>query len=555
MSEEDLIDIEIKRQKAFGKEHDKEVVNTLSREENSKKVMALDRLLRAKKASNSLIDFAQFTTPDPDAPEDSSRSKYVAKRHHQALAAALEEVAKGKIKRLIISMPPRHGKTELAGVRFIPWFLAKFHGKHAIYATYNENLAKDKGAEVKAVMEEPSFRQVFPGCQLSKGGKAQGRIRTTNKNAAYFVGRGGSITGRGGDLIVVDDLFKNDEEADSPAMREKVWKWFTGTIMNRFMTDDGVMILVMTRWHEDDVIGRITDSENPNYSEEIARGWDIVNIPAEAEPGDILGREVGEPLWPERFGKKYLAEQRALSPRRYSCLFQGNPSPEEGTEFLRKWVEWYNPATLRQAGLRKYGACDLSVGTKTQLKAGRQADRSCLIIFGVDDNDDIYLLDAIINRERADINVEHMIDMIKHHKPLSWFTYQDQITGSVGPFLYKRMRERRTYCHIDEQSSAGSKTQKAQPFKARMAMHKVYFPKGKFWASDIIDELVRFPGGKNDDCVDACALFGQALDTQITGTDYRPPVDTTPKVGTLAWIKFSDTLEKERKAAEEAGGF
>lgn len=517
--------------------------------------MALDRLVRAKKSAGSLIDFCQFTTPDPDLPEDSSRSKYVIKRHHQALAAALEEVAKGKIKRLIISMPPRHGKTELCCVRFIPWYLAQFNGKHAIYATYNENLAKDKGSEVKAVMEEPAFKQVFPECSLSKGGKAQGRIRTTNKNAAYFVGRGGSITGRGGDLIVVDDLFKNDEEADSPAMREKVWKWFTGTIMNRFMTDDGVMILVMTRWHEDDVIGRITDPENPNYNEEIAKGWDIVNIPAEAEPGDILGREIGEPLWPERFGKKFLSEQRALSARRYSCLYQGNPSPDAGTFFLRDWVQYYNPAQLRTDGLRKYGACDLSVGTKLQLKSGRQADRSCMMIFGVDMNDDVYILDAIITRNDSEKNVESMCDMIKQHKPIIWFTYQDQITGSIGPFMHKRMKERRAYCHIEEKSSAGSKEQKAQSFKARMAMKKVYFPKGKFWANDVIDELVRFPGGKNDDCVDTCALFGQGLDVQITGSDYKMPIDPTPKIGTLAWIKFSDTLERQRREAEESGGF
>lgn len=549
------VDIEAKRLKAFGPVHGHSVENMLSAQDSARSEMALDRLVRAKKSADSLISFAQFTTPDPDAPEDSSRSKYIAKRHHEALAAALEEVAKGNIKRLIISMPPRHGKTELCGVRFIPWFMAKFVGKHAIYATYNENLAKDKGAEVKAVMEEPAFKQVFPKCKLSKGGKAQGRLTTTNKNAAYFVGRGGSITGRGGDLIVVDDLFKNDEEADSPAMREKVWKWFTGTIMNRFMTDDGVMILVMTRWHEDDVIGRITDPENPNYSKEIAEGWDIVNIPAEAEPGDILGREVGEPLWPERFGKKFLKEQRALNARRYSCLYQGNPSPEAGTFFLRSWVSWYNPAQLKTAGLRKYGACDLSVGTKLQKKAGKQADRSAIIIFGVDMNDDVYLLDAIINRDNSLENVENICDLMKHHKPITFFTYQDQITGSIGPFLFRRMKERRAYCHIDERPSAGSKEQKAQPFKARMAMKKVYFPKGKFWANDIIDELIRFPGGKNDDCVDTCALFGQGLDVHITGVGDKPPEDGMPKVGTLAWIKYSDEVERARREAAETGGF
>lgn len=550
------ISIDEKRAKAFGVVHAHAVRTRMSEPDMRRAKMAAERLERAKLSTESLIDFCQFTSPDPNAPEDSSVSKYHVKRHHLALAAALEEVAKGKIKRLIISMPPRHGKTEQCCVRFMPWYLAKFPGKHAIYATYNENLAKDKGAEVKAVMEEPAFKQVFPKCELSKGGKAQGRIKTTNKNAAYFVGRGGSITGRGGDLIVVDDLFKNDEEADSPAMREKVWRWFTGTIMNRFMTDEGCIILVMTRWHEDDVIGRITDPENPNYSAETATGWNVINIPAEADVDDILGRAPGEALWPERFGIKYLNEQKALDPRRYSCLYQGNPSPEAGTFFLREWVRYYDPASIRLPGMRIYASCDLSVGTKEQKKGGKQADRSALIVFAVDLNDDVYLIDAYINRDKSDQNVEKMIDIMKMRKPISFFTYQDQITGSIGPFLFKRMNERRAYCHVDEKSSVGSKEQKAQPFKARMAMGKVYFPKGKFWANDIIDELVRFPGGKNDDCVDACALFGQSIDFLISGSDPKPPEDSDfPKVGTLAWIKFSDEQRRKLEEAEEAGGF
>jgi len=549
------VTLDEKRKAAFGEDYAPVVLAQQSNEEKLKNIMVLERMARAQKSRLKVTDFAQFTTPDPECPEDSSRSKYHVKRHHEALAAALEEVAKGNIKRLIISMPPRHGKTELCCVRFIPWYLAQFPGKHAIYATYNENLAKDKGNEVKDVMLDPAYAQVFPDCHLKKGGKAAGRLETNNKNKAYFVGRGGSITGRGGDLIVVDDLFKNDEEADSPTMREKVWKWFTGTIMNRFMTDEGCMILVMTRWHEDDVIGRLTDPENPYYSEKVAADWDIVNIPAEAEPNDILGREVGEALWPERFGIKYLHEQRALSERRYSCLYQGNPSPEAGVFFLREWIRYYQPGSLDTSQMRKYGACDLSVGTKEQLKGGKQADRSALMIFGVDQNDDIYLLDAIMNRDRPDDNVEKIIDMMKHHKPISWFTYQDQITGSIGPLLFKRMKERRAYCHVSEHPSTGSKEQKAQSFKGRLAMGKVYFPKGKFWANDVVEELIRFPGGKNDDCVDTCALFGQEIDTHISGTDYKPMADDTPKVGTLAWIKYSDTVERRRKEQFEAGGF
>lgn len=547
--------IEEKRRKAFGEQKGRKILNVLSREENAKGIMAAKRLVRAKKSKTDLLTFAQFTSPDPEDPEDSDRSAYHVKRHHEALAAALAEVAAGRIKRLIISMPPRHGKTELICKKFIPFFLGNNPGKHAIYATYNEALAKDNGDEVKATLSDPAFNQIFPDFELSKGGKSKSRIRAKNKSVAYFVGRGGSITGRGGDIIVVDDLFKNDQEADSPTMREAVWKWFTGTIMNRFMTDKGAMILVMTRWHEDDVIGRLTDPDNVYYSEEIAKEWSIINVPALAEEGDILGREEGEALWPERFGVKYLLEQKALSSRRFSCLYQGNPAPEEGVFFLREWVRYYNPDRIDKNLLRIYASSDLAVGTKKQQQQGKQSDRSVMIIWGLDRFDDIYLLDCIITRDRSDKYSEKMIDKVGQHKPLTWYTYEDQITGSLGPFITKRMREKRIYCHIKECSSTGTKEQKAQPFQARMSMGKVYFPKGKYWASEIIEELIRFPGGKNDDAVDSCALFGQNLDTQIKGRTTPSHESDIPPVGTLAWIKYSSEQEKRLRAAEEAGGF
>lgn len=523
--------------------------------QKQKHIMALERIVRAKKSKDSLIDFCQFTTPDANDPNDSSISAYQVKKHHQVLAAALEEVAAGRIRRLIVSMPPRHGKTEECCVKFIPWYVGKYKGRHAIYGTYNENIAKDKGNEVKEVMSSAAYSQVFPDCQLVKGGKASGRMRTVNRNSVFFVGRGGAITGRGGDIIVIDDLFKNDEEADSPAMREKVWKWFIGTVMNRFMTDKGAIVLVMTRWHEDDVIGRIIDPENPYYDSERAKEWSVINIPAEAEEGDLLGRQPGEALWPERFGLPYLQEQKGLDSRRYSCLYQGNPTPEQGVFFLRNMVKRYNPEKLDTKFLRKYGACDLSVGTKEQKRGGKVADRSALIIFGVDVNDNIYLLDAMINRDKSDKNVENIIDLMLRHNPMQWFTYQDQITGSVGPFLFKRMRERRANCYVSEHSSATSKEQKAQSFRARMAMGMVFFPTNRQWATEIIEELIRFPGGKNDDCVDTCALFGQEIDKVLTGKSTPDTMPDEPTIGSIAWIIHSDKLRKALEGKEDKGGF
>lgn len=534
----------------------KPVHRARERTEIERRLLAAERLINAKVAAQDLVTFAQYTSPDKMDPEDSDQSDYKVMRHHEALAAALDEVAAGRIKRLIVSMPPRHGKSELATRKFIPWYLGKNPGKHVICAAYNDKLAQDFGIDVKETLESKAYSQVFPDFEMVKGGKSQTRIRSKSKSMAYFIGRGGSITGRGGDLIIVDDLFKNDAEADSPAMREKVWKWFTGTIMNRFMTDEGCMIIVMTRWHEDDVIGRLTDKNNPNYNEEIAAGFHTVNLPAIAEEDDLLGRKPGEALWPDRFGVKFLMEQKNLGVRRFSCLYQGNPTPEEGSFFIREHVRYYSAGKMKdKPNWRIYMTADLSVGTKQQQKGGRLSDRSVIIVFAIDDNDDIYILDATINRKRSDENVEHIVNMMLEHRPLTFFGYQDHITGSIGPFLNKRMRERRAYTRIEEWSSAGSKEQKAQAFRGRMAMGKVYFPQGKAWAADIIEELIVFPGGRNDDCVDACALIGQSMDFQISGKTPDEVESDIPPIGTLAWIKYASEQEKLRLAAEDRGGF
>src|SRR4029077_2720962 len=213
--------------------------------------------------------------------------------------AALEAVERGDIRRLIINCPPRHGKSELATRLFPAWFISKNPGHSVISACYNEKFSWDFGREVKAILEDGIYQQIFPQVRVTTA--SVDRIATESGSKVFFTGRGGSITGRGSIGLVLADPIKDRVEADSPTTREKVWTWYTQVVRTRLLTSKGWIIIIQTRWHEDDLVGRITDPTNPNYSATEAKKWRIIDLPARARDDDPIGRKPGEALWPARF--------------------------------------------------------------------------------------------------------------------------------------------------------------------------------------------------------------------------------------------------------------
>lgn len=513
-----------------------------------RKIRIAKRVLEIRKSRENIIPFTKFMMPHPDDPENAEVSIYQAAKHHKALAAALEEVEKGHIPRLIVTMPPRHGKTELVCKKFIPWYLARDPYRNVIFATYNEEFAQDQGADIRASIMHPSYKQVFPHFELRKGGASKGRLQTDQGGMAVFVGRGGSITGRGADMLIIDDLIKDAEEAESPAIREKCWEWFTKVAMTRLMTVGAGVIIVMTRWHEDDVVGRLTDPSNPCYNEKEAKKWKVINLPAIALPGDPLGREVGEALWPERFPVEFLEAQKTLNPRGFSALYQQRPTPEDGDYFKREWVKYYDTKKVNWQDLTLYAASDHAVG-----KDKTRNDQSVLVIVGVDELDNLYIVDCWHGREAPDFVVERMIDFMETYEPVTWFGEKGHIQQSIGPFLRKRMEERNTYCTIDEITPSQNKEQRAQSFRARMAMGKVFFPRQKPWVTDMIEEMMKFPNGKHDDFVDPLAYIGLKLGRQFGPSRTVEQEDLGPKIGSKEWVKADSKYRNLLKTFSGSG--
>ena len=340
--------------------------------------------------------------------------------------------------------------------------------------------------------------------------------------------------------LLIDDLYKDHEEARSQTIRDQAWNWFTKVAMTRRMGRKLVMI-TMTRWHSDDIVGRITDPENPCYDAVEAKKWMIIRIPAIAEEDDPLGREEGEALWPEDYGLDFLQSQQRLDPLGFAALYQQRPTVADGVLFRRENIQRYDPSDLPE-DLRFYAASDHAVAT------GQRNDYSCFGKVGVDRQDNIWLVDLFRQKVTSDVAVEAMLTMGGGNmRPLLWWAERGHISKSIGPFLYKRMEETGVYMNVVEVTPIGDKEQRAQSIAARVAMGKVFIPKGHQYEW-LVEEMLAFPNGIHDDGVDMLSLLGLGLQSQFGASTpkQKPP---EPKFGTIEWVK-----QQEKMAAQHRGG-
>lgn len=506
------------------------------------KIERTRRLLAIKEAQQDLLKFTQLTMPDPNDP---GVSAYEIATHHRIIAAALHKAEQFIWPRLIICMPPRHGKSELVSRRFPAWVLGRDPSRQVIMATYNEEFARDFGRDVRAIMRDPVYLEIFPNATLRKGGAAADRLNLVKGGKMMFAGRGGALTGRGGHFLLLDDPFKDAEEADSPAIREKAWNWFTKVFYTRRMNLSAV-IIVMTRWHEDDIVGRLTDPQNPSYDETVSKGFRILELPFFAEDKDPMGRKPGEVLWPSRYPAEFGLEQKRLDARGFSALYQQKPSPDDGVLFKREDVRWYQPQDLPPVSdLTIYAASDHAVATE------QVNDRTCMLIVGVDKEQNLWLLDCWWKRADPETTIEAWLRLIQRWHPSIWWAEAGHIKKSLGPFLRRRMLEESTFCKIAEVVPAGDKVQRSGSFRGRFSMGLVRFPKAASWASEAVDELMKFPHARFDDFVDTTSLIGLGLGT-ISGRGKAPP-KKAPKTGTWAWIKMQSKYQEQRRQLEKAG--
>lgn len=432
--------------------------------------------------------------------------------HHELLIEALESVERGECDRLMVCMPPGSAKSTYTSVVFPAWFLGRNPALSVIAASHTQELAERFGRRVRNILAMPAFERVF-GFGLADDSQAAGRW-DTDKGGEYFAaGVGGSITGRRADLAIIDDPVKSREDADSERMRERAWEWYVNDLLTR-LKPGARQIVVMTRWHEDDLGGRILERERDR--------WRVIEIPMEAMPGDPLGRAVGERLWPEWFTDEMVSVAK-MDMRAWNALYQQQPAAEEGDYFKADWFGEYDRPPV---DIRKYGASDYGVTDG----GGDYTEHG---VFGVDAQGNLYVLDWWRKQASADAWIESKCDLILQHEPMCWFGESGPIRRAVEPFLLRRMSERQAHCRVEWLPSISDKPTRARSFQAMASMGKVFFPRHATWKADVIGQLLRFPAGKHDDSVDVCSLIGRGL--QFIGKAKPRPKPTREPVQT-GWM-------------------
>jgi predicted phage terminase large subunit-like protein len=455
--------------------------------------------VRAAKSRRSLLNFTEYTN-----------QVYYRADHHEQIAAKLEAVERGEIDRLMIFMPPRHGKSELASKRFPAWCLGRNAHRQIIAASYNSDLASDFGRNVRNIVASPEFNAVFPEVTLAPDSQAANRMNT-NKGGAYVAaGVGTAITGRGADIALIDDPFKDREEADSERRRDLVWDWYRSTLYTRLMPG-GAIVLIQTRWHEDDLAGRLLEQE--------AGQWDVLELPALSE---------GQALWPAWYDVDALERIKAtIGPREWSALYQQQPQPDEGTFFQRDWFKTWG----KLPDLRYYGTSDYAV-------TDGGGDYTVHRIWGIDSSGAIYRVDGWRGQTTSDVWIEEKLNLIAKYKPLAWFGEGGVIHKAIEPMLKRRMQERGVYCRLEWMSSVSDKPTRARSFQAMAASGRVYFEPG----ADISEFLV-FPAGKHDDDVDTASMIGRAIDQA------HPAMVRVQKQKTGPGDRWAKALDREGDSA------
>jgi predicted phage terminase large subunit-like protein len=410
----------------------------------------------------------------------------------------LQAVARGEIKRLAVFIPPGAGKSFYCSYLFPAWYLAGHPGASLIAASHTTNLADTWGRRVRNLTAENA---TVLDAKLAADSQAAGRWMLEGGSEYFAAGVGAAIVGFRANGAIIDDPVRGQEDADSELTRNRTWEWFQSDLTTR-LKPGGFIVLVQTRWHEDDLAGQILTRMASGGEK-----WEVLNLPAVAEGEDALGRKPGEYLWgDDSYGYAAdLAEKRKnFSARAWAALFQQRPAPEQGDFFKREYFKPYTKAPPRDE-MTTFGASDYA------MSAGK-GDYTCHIVVGLDYRGNMYLLDLWRAQTKPEQWVEAMIDLVLKWKPQAWGEELIQITSGIGPYLDKRLIERKAWLYRKQFPTRGDKAARASSIRARMAMKGLFVPVRAAWSEPFQNELMRFPTARHDDQVDALGLVGQLLD-------------------------------------------
>lgn len=517
--------------------------NDLNEDKEAKKEEVYKRELAARTlARRKLIQFIKRMKPN-----------YLAGWVHHDICRRLEkfvaDVEEGKHPRLMLFVPPRHGKSLIASDMFPSWVLGQHPDWEFIAASYNVSLPLEFSRNIRDRMKDEAYQQLFPKVNLRQDSQSAERWVTRQGGGYIAAGVGSGITGKGAHILTIDDPIKDAEEADSETIREKAWSWWSSTASTRLAPNSGVLV-IQTRWHDADLSGKLIDQmkelRKENAPEDEIDNWEIIEYPALAtenewlvsdgsvvrqaerpDPDAYLLRKKGEALHPDRYDKKFLMrKKRTMQPRHWSALMQQNPMPDEG-EYFKKEMFRYSGNLPPLHHMRIFAAFDLAIGEK------QQNDYTVGVVGGLDFNDQLYVFDMLRFKGDSFKIVDAILGVYEKYKPEIIGIEKGQLELAIKPILKKRMKERRLYPTLAEGDKAlvpiTDKLTRARPLQGRMQQGMVYFLNTQPWLETLEHEFLRFPGGVHDDIVDAMAWLMRLVMNE------EPPAKPGEKESKKSW--------------------
>ena len=424
-------------------------------------------------AAEDLISFCYVNNP-----------KYVCADHHETIANALERTLYEDNLRIILTAPPRHGKSHLVSENYPAWYLGNRPDCSMMLCSYGQELANEFGQNVRNIVAGDNYGQIFPGITLSQDSKAKKRFNT-NKGGTYIaVGRGGSITGKGGKILIIDDLCKDDKEAESDLISKQNIQWFKSTLYTR-LAPGGSVIVMATRWSQKDIIQFLID----DHSEK----WEVINLPAITLEYEDQAYEEGVALWPERFSiDDLLRIKRTLGTRNFEALYQQSPRPAEGALIKRSWLKFYNE-------MPRLDKMILIQSWDMAFKGSEDSDFVVGQVWGVY-RGNLYLIDEV--REHMDFpaTIRAVLNMTSKYP------------GAVGKLIEVKANGQAVVdtlklkiTGIIEVCPDESKETRVNSVAPLYEAGNIHYPSPSIapWIEGHVEEIVAFPFGKNDDRVDA----------------------------------------------------
>ena len=462
-------------------------------------------------ARRRLLQFTQRMNP-----------RYLAGWVHEDICRRLERFSKDvedqKSPRLMLLMPPRHGKSELASKMFPAWHLGHYPQHEFIACSYNVGLAMGFSKKIKMLFDDPSYQSVFES-RLDPENRSSEEWGLVQGGGYVAAGVGGGITGKGANVLAIDDPIKNAEDAASADIREKLFDWYGSTAYTRLAPGGGVLI-IQTWWHDDDLAGRLQLAMEDEESDQ----FEVIKYPAVAEFDEWLDEETDLIVdTPPRQGRLLRSKGDALHPARYdllklarikknipvqfwSALYQQNPVPADGAFFTKD--------QFRQRPAPNRSDCNVQIAWDFAISTDRHNDFTVGSV-GFQDNDDVLHVVDVLRFKSNDtfFIVESILNLAtRWYHPSLVVGFEDgQIWRTLEAVLKKRMRERNLHFVIKVQKPLSDKEVRAAPLQARMQQGMVSFVPGGDWFDVVRNEMLRFPAGVHDDCVDSLAWLAHIV--------------------------------------------